>query len=153
MGENMNKILILDDDEFIQMLYAEELTEEGYDVITSGDDPLILELIDKEDPDLVLMETKLIEHDGLDLLQDIRNTHYNLPVILCTAYTSLKYDLRSIAADYYVVKSSNLKELKFKIKIALEGGIPLLSTANLAEVRQRKTIPMEQMEFDWQENY
>ena len=144
----MNKILLLDDDELIRMLFAEELNYEGYDVITSCDYPRILELIEKEKPALVLMETKLGEHDGLDLLQDIRNAYYNLPVILCTAYASLKYDPRSIAADYYVVKSSNLKELKFKIRIALEAGVPLLQPANHGKLHERKPTPVGQMQFD-----
>jgi DNA-binding response OmpR family regulator len=55
------------------------------------------------------------------LLQDIRREFYNIPVILCSAYSSFKGDLKSIAADYYVVKSADLSELKQKIKMALEG--------------------------------
>jgi CheY-like chemotaxis protein len=78
----MKKILIVDDEEVIRMLYGEELEEEGYEVIT------------------------------------------NIPVILCSAYSSFKGDLKSIAADYYVVKSADLSELKQKIKMALEGQIP-----------------------------
>ncbi|MCK4788702.1 MAG: hypothetical protein KAV87_33475, partial [Desulfobacteraceae bacterium] len=66
-------------------------------------------------------------YDGLDLLQDIRNTYYDLPVILCTAYYDYKYDLKSIAADYYVVKSSNMKNLKAKIRMAIEGCEQLLT--------------------------
>jgi DNA-binding response OmpR family regulator len=66
----------------------------------------------------------MAEHDGLDLLQDVRKEYYNIPVILCSAYSSYKGDLKSIAADYYVVKSADLSELKQKIKMALEGHIP-----------------------------
>jgi DNA-binding response OmpR family regulator len=78
-------------------------------------------LIKKKQPDLVVLDIRLGCDSGLDLLVDIRNTYYNLPVILCTAYSTFKYDLKSIAADYYVVKSSDLDELKNKIKMALEG--------------------------------
>jgi DNA-binding response OmpR family regulator len=74
-----------------------------------------------------VLDIKLGEYDGLDVLQDIRNTNYNMPIILCTAYSNFKYDLRSVAADYYVVKSSNLEELKFKIKMAIEGSAQLLT--------------------------
>jgi DNA-binding response OmpR family regulator len=66
----------------------------------------------------------MAEHDGLDLLQDVRKEYYNIPVILCSAYSSYKGDLKSIAADYYVVKSADLSELKQKIKMAIEGHIP-----------------------------
>jgi DNA-binding response OmpR family regulator len=69
----------------------------------------------------------MAEHDGLDLLQDIRKEYYNIPVILCSAYSSYKGDLKSIAADYYVVKSADLSELKQKIKMAIEGHVPFES--------------------------
>ena len=109
----MNKIFIVDDEEaMIQLLYSAELTEEGYDVVTSGQVTRLMELITQKRPDLIVQDIELGKYDGLDLLQDIRNTWHNLPIILCTAYTSFKYDLKSIAADYHVVKSSDLRELK-----------------------------------------
>jgi two-component SAPR family response regulator len=74
------------------------------------------------------------EYDGLDLLQDIRRVYYNIPVILCSAYSSFKYDLRSIAADYYVVKSADLTELKIKINMALQGNLLLLSEKPMKKV-------------------
>jgi DNA-binding response OmpR family regulator len=116
----MNRILIMDNEEAIQLLYLEELTEEGYEVITSGDGLHLMDLIEEHKPDLVVMEVKLGEIDGLDLLVEIRNRHYDLPVILCTMYHAFKYDTRAIAADYYVVKSSNLGELKSRVKMAFE---------------------------------
>ena len=63
------------------------------------------------------------EYNGLDLLQDIRKYHYNLPVILSTAYDTYKHDLRSTAADYYVVKRYDLTELKMRIRMALESSM------------------------------
>ena len=123
----MNKILIVDDDVPIQILYADELTEEGYDVITTGDGVGLLGLIEEARPDVVVLDIRLGESNGLDLLQDIRNNYYELPVILCSAYSAFKYDLKSIAADYFVVKSSSLSELKGKINMALENRKQLLT--------------------------
>ena len=120
----MKKILIVDDEEVIRMLYGEELEDEGYEVITTGSGHGLVELIRQEEPDLIILDIKMAEHDGLDLLQDVRKEFYNIPVILCSAYSSYKGDLKSIAADYYVVKSADLSELKQKIKMALEGHIP-----------------------------
>jgi CheY-like chemotaxis protein len=120
----MKKILIVDDEEVIRMLYGEELEEEGYEVVTAGSGHGLMEMIQREKPDLVILDIKMAEHDGLDLLQEIRKDFYNIPVILCSAYSSFKGDLKSIAADYYVVKSADLSELKQKIKMALEGQIP-----------------------------
>jgi CheY-like chemotaxis protein len=124
MGALMKKILIVDDEEVIRMLYGEELEDEGYDVITTGSGHGLVELVERERPDLIILDIKMAEHDGLDLLQDIRKDFYNIPVILCSAYSSYKGDLKSIAADYYVVKSADLSELKRKIKMALEGHLP-----------------------------
>ena len=128
----MNRILVVDDDKGIRMLYAEELTEEGYEVITNDGDSQIMTLIKKKEPDLIIMDIRLGKQNGLDLLQDIRNRYYNLPVILCSAYAIYKSELKSIAADYYVLKSSNLSELKLKIKMAIEGGIQPSSELNRA---------------------
>ena len=136
----MKKILILDDEESIQILYSDELSEEGYDVVTSGDVSNLMALIDETKPDLILLDVRLGQYDGLDLLQDIRNTHYELPVILCTAYPVYKYDLKSIAADYYVIKNSNLEELKLKIKMALEGSDHFIAGKVFRDVTE--TIPI-----------
>lgn len=116
----MAKILIVDDEEHIRFLYSEELTEVGYEVITADSGYNLLERIEEEGPDLIVLDIKMVDYNGLDLLQDIRNRYNNLPVILCTAYDTFKEDMKSIAADFYVIKSFDLTELKNKIKIALE---------------------------------
>ena len=120
----MAKILVVDDEEHIRLLYSEELGEAGYEVITAADGHKLAERIDKEKPDLVILDIKMVEYNGLDLLQEIRNKFYNMPVILCTAYDTFKEDIKSIAADFYVIKSFDLTELKKKIAIALEAEIP-----------------------------
>ncbi len=120
----MAKILIVDDEEHIRFLYSEELADEGYEVVTADSGYQLLERIDKEKPDLVVLDIKMVDYNGLDLLQDIRNKHYDLPVILCTAYDTFKEDMKSIAADFYVIKSFDLTELKNKIKMALETKLP-----------------------------
>ena len=116
----MAKILIVDDEEHIRYLYSEELSEVGYEVITAENGPMLLEKIEGEKPDLVVLDIKMVDYNGLDLLQDIRNKFYNMPVVLCTAYDTFKEDMKSIAADFYVIKSFDLTELKKKIAMALE---------------------------------
>ena len=120
----MARILVVDDEEHIRFLYSEELSEAGYDVITASDGYKLAERIDKEKPDLVILDIKMVDYNGLDLLQEIRNRFYSLPVILCTAYDTFKEDIKSIAADFYVIKSFDLSELKKKIAMALEAQIP-----------------------------
>ncbi len=114
------KILVVDDEAHIRLLYSEELTEEGYEVITAEGGLNLLERIENEKPALVVLAIKMVDYNGLDLLQDIRNKFYDLPVILCSAYDTFKDDLKSIAADHYVIKSFDLAELKNKIGELLE---------------------------------
>lgn len=115
-----NKILVVDDEMHIRMLYQEELESEGYEVLTSdGSDDVPL-FIERQKPDVVILDIKLGHGvSGLDILQDIRRKDQDLPVILCTAYDSFQHDLKSIAADYYIVKSVDLTELKVKVNLAL----------------------------------
>ena len=124
LGVNtMAKILIVDDEEHIRFLYSEELSEAGYEVITADSGYKLMEKIEEEKPDLIVLDIKMVDYNGLDLLQDIRNKFYNMPVVLCTAYDTFKEDMKSIAADFYVIKSFDLSELKNKIAMALEANV------------------------------
>ncbi|MFP5258349.1 MAG: response regulator [Acidobacteriota bacterium] len=115
------KILVVDDEKHIRMLYQEELEGEGYTVVVSDGEDDILPLMEKVAPDVVVLDIKLGgNRSGLDLLQEIRGTNQTVPVILSTAYDSFQHDLKSIAADYYVVKSVDLGELKSKVSQAMD---------------------------------
>ena len=115
------KILVVDDEKHIRMLYKEELEAEGYTVATSNGEEEILEVLERENPYVVVLDIKLgTGRSGLDLLQEIRSQDQELPVILSTAYDTFQHDLKSIAADYYVVKSVDLTELKSKVELAMQ---------------------------------
>ena len=120
----MSKILVVDDEEHIRLLYSEELNDAGYKVTTAEGGYKLIERIKEEKPDLVILDIKMGDYNGLDILQDIRNGFYDLPVIMSTAYDSFKEDMKSFAADFYVVKNLNLTELKSKIAMALETRVP-----------------------------
>lgn len=111
----MAKILIVDDEKSIRALCAEELGEAGYEVITTGEGKEVMGLIASARPSVVVLDIRMEDCDGLDLLQELRNAHPNLPIILNTAYDSYREDVKSVAANYYVVKSYDLSELKEKI--------------------------------------
>lgn len=115
------KILVVDDELHIRMLYQEELQAAGYTVATSDGREEIMAVVARENPDLVILDIKLEGNPktGLDLLQDIRRERTDLPVILSTAYDSFQHDLKSIAADAYNVKSVDLTTLKETIKSVL----------------------------------
>lgn len=111
-----NKVLIVDDEKNIRLLLNEELTDEGYDVITAENGASALKMIAEEKPDIVTLDIKMPGEDGLSILRKIREIEYDLPVIICSAYSIYKSDFSAVAADHYVVKSSNFEELKTKIK-------------------------------------
>lgn len=107
-----NKIMIVDDEEYIRQLYADELNEEGYQVVTVSTGFKIIEIIERESPDLVVLDIKLKDCNGLELMQGIKSRFSNLPVGICSAYDTFRDDIKSVAADFYVVRSYDLTELK-----------------------------------------
>jgi DNA-binding NtrC family response regulator len=134
----MAKILVVDDEEHIRLLYSEELKEEGYDVITAEGGHGLLGRIESDEPDLVVLDIKMVDYNGLDLLQDIRNKFYDLPVILSTAYDTFKEDMKSIAADFYVVKSFDLSAVSVENRLTVN--LPPLPMITVAfPFRRRRT--------------
>ncbi|MDR2488729.1 MAG: response regulator [Desulfovibrio sp.] len=107
------KILVVDDESHIRSLYQEELQAAGYEVALSDGREAIMQLIEREKPNIVVLDIKLGGTvTGLDLLQTIRGTNTTLPVILSSAFESFQNDLKAIAADAYCVKSIDLTNLK-----------------------------------------
>lgn len=117
----MPRILIVDDEPSIGTLYAEEFEDEGYDVKTAASGEEALAVIDAFAPDVVTLDIKMPGMDGIATLRRIKERHRALPVILCTAYDEYKADFGSWACDAYIVKSSDLAELKLAVRRALKG--------------------------------
>jgi two-component system response regulator (stage 0 sporulation protein F) len=116
------KIFLVDDEKHILEAYSEELSDDVHQVVSIDSADNLLRKISLHNPDLVVLDLdiRLVEWDGLELLQDIRNTYYNLPVIFCSAYDTYRHDPRPAAANYYVIKAFDLSELKTKIRMAME---------------------------------
>jgi len=121
----MAKILVVDDEKHIRELYSLELTAEGYEVHTATSCYNLLKKIKILQPDAIVLDIRLVDCDGLEMLVEIRDSFDDIPVILCTAYDSYKYEERAIAADYYVIKSFDLTELKTKLARALQANVPI----------------------------
>lgn len=111
----MPTILVVDDQQCIRELLAEELAGEGYAIDTVGDAIGAKRHVEFFRPDLVLLDLFLGEPDGWDVLHDIKKHAPSLPVIIFTAYDSFKDDPRLSEADGYVIKSTNFGELKTRI--------------------------------------
>ena len=111
----MAKLLIVDDEANIRLLYAQELSDEGYEVVTASSALEALEKLEGPPFDLVVLDIKLKNESGIELLQRIVKERNSLPVILCTAFSCYKDDFSAWLADGYVVKSSDMQELKDEI--------------------------------------
>jgi DNA-binding response OmpR family regulator len=118
----MPRLLVVDDERDIRHLFAAELEEEGYQVKTSGSATEAAELLQNQDFDLIILDIQMKGESGLQLLQKIVGEKSDLPVILCTAFSCYKDDFSSWLADAYVVKSSDLTELKNEVKRLLARG-------------------------------
>ena len=116
----MYKILIVEDLETLQILYTDELTEEGYEVIICNDGIEAMDMLEQEKPDIIVLDIGLGECNGLDLLHAVRRSSGSVPIILITAYPEFKFNANIIDADAFLVKSSNLEELKMKIEMFLK---------------------------------
>ena len=115
----MEKILFVDDDPVLLLLYQEELSEEGYEVLSSRNGKEALETYDQESPQLVVLELRLKIMNTLKTLKALLDRNRDLPVILNTA-SPLEGDCyKRWGAEGYVVKSSDLAQLKEEIREAL----------------------------------
>jgi len=112
----MKKILLVDDEEGIQMLYHAELEESGYRVISAYTGEEGLEKIKTESPDLVILDIQMPGMNGIETLRQMKLTDPNLPVILSSAYNEYKQNLGAWASDEYIVKSSNINDLKEAVR-------------------------------------
>lgn len=112
----MKKILVVEDEKALSLLYKEELTKEGYRVTAVLNADAALEALDKEGFDLLITDIRMPGKNGIELVSRVMSRQPSMPVIINTAYQSYKDDFKTWAADAYIVKSSSLDELKAKIK-------------------------------------
>lgn len=116
----MKTILVADDDKNLALLYEQELTDEGYQVSVVHDARQAIEQVEQNPPDLLILDIRMPGMDGIEALGHILGKHNRLPVILNTAYTNYKDNFMTWSADAYVVKTSDLSELKNTIAEVLK---------------------------------
>jgi two-component system, response regulator, stage 0 sporulation protein F len=114
----MKRLLVVDDDIRIQRLLREELEEDGYHVsiASNGIEAISVLMNVSERPDLVILDLRIPRMSGLDILSHTLKLKFELPVVIYTAYGSYRNDPWAKAAHAYVVKSSDISELKKKIR-------------------------------------
>jgi two-component system, response regulator, stage 0 sporulation protein F len=116
---SMAKLLVIDDDKNVRLLYEQELTDDGFEVLSAGSGREALDLLQKHRPDLVILDISMPGMDGIDVLGKILAKDRSMPVILNTAYSTYKNNFMTWSADAYVVKSGDLSELKSKVREVL----------------------------------
>jgi len=115
----MKTILIADDDTNLALLYEQELTDAGYQVKVVHDARAAIAQVQSNPPDLLVLDVRMPGMDGIEALNKILGINNQLPVILNTAYSNHKDNYLTWSADAYVVKSSDITELKKAIQDVL----------------------------------
>jgi DNA-binding response OmpR family regulator len=116
----MPKVLIVDDEPHLRLLYETELRRAGYETMTASNAAQGLEFVETMTPDLVILDIRMAGMDGIEALQRILERNNSIPVVLNTAFSSYRDNYLTWAADAYVTKSSDVTELLETVKELLD---------------------------------
>ena len=114
----MKKILIVEDDNEIHDLIKELLVKENYKVVNAYSGTEALYIIEKEEPDLILLDLMLPGISGEEIIKKIKN---NIPIIVISAKVSADDKVKALlgGANDYITKPLNKKELLARIQVQL----------------------------------
>jgi len=123
---NSKKIMIVEDDSFVLDIYQTKLSQEGYTVIEARNGVEAMKKLEKEKPDLLLLDIVMPYMDGIEVLKKIRERAdlKNMPVILLTNLSQkeeINVGLGLGASDYLIKSHFTPSEVMEKIKICLPG--------------------------------
>lgn len=115
-----SKILVVDDEQPIADILQFNLEKEGYDVVCAYDGQQAIDMVEQEDPDMILLDVMLPVKDGMEVCREVRKTH-NMPIIMLTAKDSEidKVLGLEMGADDYVTKPFSNRELIARVKANL----------------------------------
>lgn len=113
------KLLVIEDDDNQRLLYEEELRYAGYEVVSAKSGQEGLAVLREQAISVVLLDIAMPGMDGIETLGKILDLNNEMPVVLNTAYSSYKDDFMTWAAEAYVVKSSDLTELRRTLREVL----------------------------------
>ncbi len=116
---SMRRILLVDDERSTRAFCRLELEDEGFEVKTAADSAETETILQTWEPDLVILDIQLGQHNGLGLLRRLVETRPSTPTILYSEYTSYRDDFNSWLADAFLRKSSDLSELKRTVRTLL----------------------------------
>jgi len=118
----MEKILIVDDEKSILDLLNMVFKKQGYSVKNALSAEKAIELLDEDDFDLVLTDVKLPKKSGMDILKYTREKEPQIPVVMITAYGTIKQAVEAFKAGAvdYVLKPFDVEELKIIVEKGLK---------------------------------
>jgi DNA-binding NtrC family response regulator len=118
----MDNILIIDDEKSLLDLLSVVLKKAGYRVTTCLAPTRVFDILEKEEPDLLICDIKLPQLSGMEVLKYVREHKPAIPVIMITAYGSLKQAVEALKAGAvdYILKPFDVEELKIIISQELE---------------------------------
>ncbi len=114
------KILLVENEKDQQLLYEEELSEEGYHILCASNGKEALRHLEESPYDLIVLDIVMPEMDGIETLGKIVSRYRKTPVIIHSAYPYYHCDFMTWLADAFVVKSSDLSVLKKTVKELLK---------------------------------
>jgi two-component system, NtrC family, response regulator AtoC len=123
LQSGMNSVLVIDDERNIRTLVSRVLGQDNIEVHMAGTGKEGLELADQVDPDLALVDLRLPDVDGIQVLRDLRTKHPQTAVIMITAFghiESVVAAMKNGATDYLEKPFQHLEKLRISVSRALE---------------------------------
>ncbi len=116
------KILVVDDEPSQRKMLKANLTLEGYEVHEADDGTTAIARVSEEFFDLILMDNRMSQMDGIEALTEIKKISPGIPVIIITAYASIETAVEALhkGAHDYFTKPLDVEELKIKVRQSLE---------------------------------
>ncbi|MBK68120.1 MAG: sigma-54-dependent Fis family transcriptional regulator [Rickettsiales bacterium] len=116
------KILLVEDTKSLSMMYEEILTSEGYEVILAETGAQAIETLNEDLFGLILLDLKLPDHDGMDILRTMPSLNENTPVIMMTAFGSVNHAVEAmqLGAKDFLIKPFNKDRLLITVSNVLE---------------------------------
>lgn len=116
------RVFVCDDEMLIRLWLEEHLVEEGFEVQAFADGTSVIAAVRHDPPDILLLDLRLPDYSGLEVLAEVQGLHASLPVIMMTAYGEVETAVGAVRAGAYhfLEKPVNLSEILLLIDQALK---------------------------------